>query len=153
VCLVGRWFDLSVVLHRGNFVIWFQCENDMVAHNFFLFATWEATTVAFVELKHSLAYCSSFSALCVIWFVWPCNWSGGAQFVFVQIVASSRYYVFEWCIIWFFVVVATSVVWFVSTWKRSGDTWNCFLFGAWHVRLSTWCYFLWFVYFLLCRCW
>ncbi len=30
------------------------------------------------------------------------------------------------CIAWFFVVVATSFVWFVLAWKRGGDVWNFF---------------------------
>jgi hypothetical protein len=60
---------------------------------------------------------------------------------FVQNMASSHYYVFEFVhslnfccsfLTIFVVVVATNFVWFVSAWKRGGDAWNFFLFGAWH---------------------
>jgi hypothetical protein len=40
---VGRKFDLFVVSCGGKIAIWFYHETDVVAHGFFLFATWEAT--------------------------------------------------------------------------------------------------------------
>ncbi len=43
-----------MILLGGNFAIWFEHENDVVACIIFLCRGWETTTIAFVKLVHSL---------------------------------------------------------------------------------------------------
>jgi hypothetical protein len=90
-------FGGEVVWFVCSFACWpFCCMVSMWKRHggmlfFCLFATWlEETIIVFIELVHSLICCSFFSAFCVIWFVWSCNWGCGVfSFFFVWSVTNA----------------------------------------------------------------